>query len=82
MSQEGKRRWTLILMREGEVNSRTVALSRGKVVAFGGVALVALATTFFAAGRWAGDVASRGRVEALEAEVLDLRDENASMAVQ
>lgn len=81
MSHEGKQRWTLILMREGQVNSRTLALSRGKAVAVGGVALVALATTFFVGGRWAGDRASRGRVEALEAEVLDLREENASMTV-
>ena len=81
MSIEGKRRWTLILMREGQVNSRTLAVSRGKVVGFGSIALVALATTFFVAGGWAGDLASRGHVEALEAEVLDLREENASMAV-
>jgi len=81
MSREGKRRWTLILMREGQVNSRTLAMSRGKVIGFGGIALVALATTFFAAGKWAGDMVSGGRMEALEAEVLDLREENASMAV-
>mgnify|MGYP001822997642 CR=1 FL=1 len=77
MTEEGKRRWTLILMREGQVNSRTLAMSRGKVLAFGGLALVALATAFFATGKWVGDLASRGHVEALEAEVLDLQEENA-----
>ena len=81
MTEEGKRRWTLILMREGQVNSRTLAMSRGKVLAFGGLALVALAAAFFAAGKWVGDLASRGHVEALEAEVLDLQEENAAMAV-
>jgi murein DD-endopeptidase MepM/ murein hydrolase activator NlpD len=81
MSEEGKQRWTLILMREGQVNSRTLAMSRGRVLAFGGLVLAALAATFFAAGRWAGDLASRGHVEALEAEVLDLREENAAMAM-
>ncbi len=78
---ESKRRWTLIVMREGQVNSRTLALSRGRVVVFGAVVLVALAGTFFAAGKWAGDLVSRDRVEVLETEVLDLREENASMAV-
>jgi murein DD-endopeptidase MepM/ murein hydrolase activator NlpD len=81
MTEEGKRRWTLIIMREGQVNSRTLAMSRGKVLAFGGLAVVALATAFFAAGKWVGDLASRGHAEALEAEVLDLREENAAMAV-
>lgn len=81
MTEEGKRRWTLIIMREGQVNSRTLAMSRGKVLAFGGLAVVALATAFFAAGKWVGDLASRGHVEALEAEVLDLQEENAAMAV-
>jgi murein DD-endopeptidase MepM/ murein hydrolase activator NlpD len=81
MSAEGRRRWTLIVMREGAVKSRTLALSRGRVILLGGVALVVLATTFYAAGRWASDLAARGRVEALETEVLDLREENAAMAV-
>jgi murein DD-endopeptidase MepM/ murein hydrolase activator NlpD len=81
MSAEGRRRWTLIVMREGAVNSRTLELSRGRVILLGGVALVVLATTFYAAGRWTSDLAARGQVEALETEVLDLREENAAMAV-
>ena len=79
MSAEGKRRWTLIVMREGQVGSRTLALSGARGVALGGTALVVLATAFFAAGKWVGDVASRRQVATLEAEVLDLREENAAM---
>jgi murein DD-endopeptidase MepM/ murein hydrolase activator NlpD len=81
MNTEGKGRWTLIVMREGEVDSRTLAMSRGRVIALSGVVLVVLASTFFVAGRWVGDIASRGLVESLESEVLDLREENAAMAV-
>ena len=81
MSAEGSRRWTLIVVREGQVKSRTVALSLARVIVLSGVALVFLAAAFFAAGRWAGNLTSRGQVEALEAEVSDLRDENAAMAV-
>jgi len=81
MSGEGSRRWTLIVVREGQVNSRTVALSLGRVIAIGGFSLIVLATTFFAAGRLTRDLTSRHRVAALEAEVSDLQEENAAMAV-
>jgi len=81
MSAEGSRRWTLIVVREGQVKSRTVPLSLSRVIVLGGAILVTLAATFFAAGRWFGDAASEGRVAALEAEVSDLRDENAALAV-
>lgn len=81
MSAEGKRRWTLIVMREGEVDSRTLEMSRGRVIALTLLCLVVLASAFFAAGRWAGDMVSRDHIESLETEVLDLREENAAMAV-
>ena len=51
MSAEGRRRWTLIVVREGQVESRTLALSLGRTVLIGAVALVALATLFFLEGR-------------------------------
>jgi murein DD-endopeptidase MepM/ murein hydrolase activator NlpD len=81
MNAEGRRRWTLIVVREGQAQSRTLALSRWRVIALAAVVLVVLATTFFAAGRWAGELAARDRVEAIEAVVLDLRQENADMAL-
>jgi murein DD-endopeptidase MepM/ murein hydrolase activator NlpD len=81
MSGEGSRRWTLIVVREGQVTSRTVALSLGRVIALGGIALIVLATIFFAAGRWTRDLASGNRVAALEGEVFDLQEENAAMAI-
>lgn len=81
MSAEGSRRWTLIVVREGQVKSRTVALSLARVIVLGGAFVVALAAMFFAAGRWVGDATSQGRVAALENEVSDLRDENSALAV-
>jgi murein DD-endopeptidase MepM/ murein hydrolase activator NlpD len=81
MSTERRRRWTLIFVREGQVESRTLALSLGRAVLLGAVTLVALATLFFLAGRWVGELDSAGRTAELEAEVLDLREENRAMAV-
>jgi murein DD-endopeptidase MepM/ murein hydrolase activator NlpD len=81
MSGEGSRRWTLIVVREGQVNSRTVELSLGRVMVLGGLALIVLATTFFAAGRLTHELTSRNLVAALEAEVSDLQEEKAAMAV-
>ncbi len=80
MTADGKGRWTLIVMREGEVNSRTLALSRWRVILLAGVATIALAIIFFTVGKWVGDLASRTRVHELENAVLDLRRENAAMA--
>jgi len=80
MSAEDRRRWTLIVMREGAVKSRTLALSLGQVVLLATAAFVFLAATFFAAGRWAGSLAAGERVRTLEGEVLDLRDENQALA--
>jgi murein DD-endopeptidase MepM/ murein hydrolase activator NlpD len=81
MNPEGRRRWTLIMVREGQAQSRTLALSMWRVVLVGGVVLTLVATTFFTVGRWAGLLAGQERVEALESVVLDLREENAGMAV-
>lgn len=81
MSAEGKRRWTLIVVREGEVRSRTVALSRRRVILLATVVLSALAAVFFVAGRWVGDLSSAGVIEALKIEVSDLQRENAAMAI-
>ena len=39
MSPEGRRRWTLIVVREGQVKSRTLPLSLARVIVLGGVAL-------------------------------------------
>jgi murein DD-endopeptidase MepM/ murein hydrolase activator NlpD len=81
MNPEGGRRWTLIVVREGEVQSRTLALSIRRVIVLVGVVLVLPAAMFFAAGRWAGEIGGRERVQALETMVSDLRQENANMAV-
>lgn len=81
MTAEGKGRWTLIVMREGVVNSRTLALSRWRLIALAGVATIVLAGISFAAGKMAGDMTSRARVHGLEAQVSDLRQENAAMAI-
>jgi murein DD-endopeptidase MepM/ murein hydrolase activator NlpD len=80
MSPEGRQRWTLIMVREGQAQSRTLALSMWRVIVLGAVVLVVLAAAFFAAGRWVGDIAGRDRVRALETTVSDLREENADMA--
>jgi len=71
----------LIVVREGQVKSRTLPLSLARVIVLGGVALIALAVVFFSVGRWTGDLTSRGRIATLEAEVSDLREENAAVAV-
>lgn len=71
----------MIVVREGQVKSRTLALSLGRAIVLGSVAVVVLAALFFMAGRWVGAIASGSRVEALEAEVLDLREENAALSV-
>lgn len=81
MSGESRRRWTLILVREGEVESRTMELSRRRVLVLGGLVLVVLASAFFAAGIWSREAISRKRATALEAQVSDLQEENAAMAV-
>ena len=81
MNPEGRRRWTLIVVREGQAQSRTLALSMWRVIVLGAVVLVALAATFFTTGRWVGETAGRDTVEALETMVSDLREENADMAV-
>ena len=81
MSTEGSRRWTLIVVREGQVKSRTLALSLRRAIAIGGVALVVLAAAIFAAGAFVGDLKSRDQLAVLEAEVSDLQEENAAMAV-
>lgn len=81
MSAEGRRRWTLIVVREGEVQSRTVALSRVKVILLATALLTVLGAAFFGAGRWVGNLASGGEIEALEAEVSELQRENAAMGV-
>ena len=81
MNPEGRRRWTLIVVREGQAQSHTLAVSMRRVIGLGGVVLVVLATTFFAAGRWSGELTGEDRVAALETLVLDLREENADMAV-
>lgn len=81
MTAESRRRWTLILMREGQVERRTMALSLRRAITLGLVVVAVLASTFFAAGRWVGAVAAGNRVAALEEEVLDLQEENAAMAV-
>ncbi len=81
MNAEGRRRWTLIVVQEGEVQSRTVALSRAKVILLATVLLTALGAAFFGTGRWVGNLASGGEIETLEAEVSDLQRENAAMRV-
>lgn len=81
MNLETGRRWTLIVVREGQVESRTVALSLGRAIALGAAALLVVAAVVFAAGRWVGHVAARERVTALEAQVSDLQQENAALAV-
>lgn len=81
MNREGRRRWTLIAVREGQVKSRTMAVSLGRFIIFGGVVLVLLAATFFAVGRWVGALEFRERLRGLEAEALELRQENVAMSV-
>ena len=65
MNAEGRRRWTLIVVQEGEVQSRTVALSRAKVILLATVLLTALGAAFFGTGRWVGNLASGGEIETL-----------------
>ena len=79
MTLEGRRRWTVIVMRQGQVGSRTLALSLRRALVLGGIALVALAATFFLAGRWTGELASKASSQALEAEIRDLQSENATL---
>lgn len=81
MSGEGRRRWTVIVVREGQVESRTLALSLRRAVILGVAALLLVAAVVFAAGKWVSDVASRERVAVLEAEVSELQAENAALAV-
>lgn len=73
------RRWTLIVVREGEVRSRRWRLSQGRLTSMALAATGVLAVAFFLIGRWAGDVRSRGRIETLEEEILDLRTENVAL---
>lgn len=80
MSAKTGRRWTLIVMREGEVKSRRWSLSRSRVAVMAVTAVAVLAIGFFFIGRWTGNVASRGRIDALRAEVLELRRENLAVA--
>jgi murein DD-endopeptidase MepM/ murein hydrolase activator NlpD len=81
MSPERSRRWTLIVVREGEVRSRTLELSRGRVVVLATVMVGLLAATFFFVGRWSENLTSRGRISELETEVSELRRENEVVAV-
>lgn len=76
MTARPGRRWTLIVVREGEVRSRRWRLSQGRVAVMAAVTFGVLATTFFFLGRWTGDLASLDRITALEDEVLELRQEN------
>lgn len=79
MSAHPPRRWTVIVMRQGQVGSRTLAVSLRRAIAFGGAGLVVLAATFFLAGRWMERIVAGTSVQALEAEVRELREENASL---
>jgi murein DD-endopeptidase MepM/ murein hydrolase activator NlpD len=79
MSSEGRRRWTVIVMRQGQVGSRTMAVSLRRAIVLGGVVLVALAATFFVAGRWTGELALKASTQAFEAEIDGLRAENAAL---
>ena len=72
-------RWTLIVVREGEVQSRRWRLSRGRAAALLAVTVGVLATAFFFIGLWVGDLGSRDRISALQDEVSGLRTENAAM---
>lgn len=80
MRGEGTRRWTLILLRAGEVESRRMELTRARAVALAGTLIVLLAGAFFFAGRWTGGMLARGRVAELEGEVSTLQAEKAALA--
>ena len=80
MTDKPRRRWTLIVVKEGEVRSRRWRLTRGRVALIALLSVGAVAIAFFFIGRFTGDLGSRARIEALEAEVRELRTENAALA--
>lgn len=80
MTSEGGRRWTLIVVREGEASSRTLELSRVRLLVLGLVVFGGIWALAFVAGRWSGYAAAGDTVAALEQEASELREENRTLA--
>jgi len=79
MKVEHGRRWTLIVVREGDASSRTLEVSRIRLLVLGALAVGTIGTAAFLGGRWSGYASAAGRMAALEAEASDLQQENRAL---
>ncbi len=80
MRRNRSRRWTVMMMREGQVRSRTFTVSPGAAFVVSVVVAGTFIATFVVAGRWSRDQAMGARTVALEAEVEGLRRERNEVA--
>jgi len=76
MSADKGRRWTLIVVREGEASSHTLELSRLRLVVLGAFAFGLIGGLFFLVGQWSGRSAAGSRITALQQEASDLQQAN------